>query len=497
MSQPILSVVVDDRDELPRFADAFADVGRFGDLLRQRRSLFADLSALVTGSGLLAPRRLPEDALALTRGLASDVAAGGRLFLLLPGYLAATVPEEDARQFLRELARREAPASLGTGGAASGAVLVDEHAIDEYLELPAERAEAWRLARAASLPAVDDGLRLADLREPTALLEFLSGGFAARHFNELRHERGIVVKRSRDVRKIRREHAFYGLLPEHLQAHFVPPFGYEEDDDGASYRMHRLLVPDLAVQWIHHAFSPEQFGRLLEQLLRFVDARDRRTVDGATGRAVAAELYDVKLRTRTSDFLADPVGRRVDGLLAASGVDGGIEGLVARYDALRGRLERGRAFDELVVTHGDLCFSNVLFDPAARSVHLIDPRGADHEHELYSDPYYDLAKLSHSVLGGYDLIVAEQIRVGLRDDLGLQLVASRTPDPALGVLFRAALAERGVDLRLLRLYEASLFLSMLPLHVEAPTRVLALALRGAQILGSLEGEPAARSAPSR
>lgn len=485
MSLPVLHLIIDDQGELPRFAAEFADVQRFGDLLRRRRSMVAAINELADASGLEPPLRLPEDERQLLRTLSAR-GSDRRLFLILPTCLASTAADADAVLFLRKLALLTEPTSLWRGRVPSGAVVIDEAGLAEYLQLPAEATERWRQHQSARLPAIDDGLRLADLREPTALLEYLSGSFAARHFNEVTQERWVVVKRSSDVDKMRREYRYYGLLPERLQPYFVQPFDFAEDEGGASYRMHRILVPDLAVQWIHHAFSPEQFDRLLEQLMRFVDEREVRAVGDDRGREIADHLYGAKVEERITAFLATDVGRDTDALLAAGGRRGGLRSLQQRYNALRASLEQDRAFGHLAITHGDLCFSNVLFNPAGRSVHLIDPRGADTVDELFSDPYYDLAKLSHSICGGYDLIVAEQTRPAIGQGLELGLVADHEPDPELPELFRTRLAERGFDPTLVRLYEASLFLSMLPLHIDEPTRVLALALRGAQILDQLE-----------
>ena len=46
----------------------------------------------------------------------------------------------------------------------------------------------------------------------------------------------------------------------------------------------------------------------------------------------------------------------------------------------------------LVVGHGDLCFSNILYSREANLLKLIDPKGALAEEDLYTDPYYDPEK---------------------------------------------------------------------------------------------------------
>ena len=60
------------------------------------------------------------------------------------------------------------------------------------------------------------------------------------------------------------------------------------------------------------------------------------------------------------------------------------------------------------VLHGDLCLSNILFESRLGRIKVIDPRGLNTKSQfsLYGDLRYDLAKLTHSVVGLYDHILA-------------------------------------------------------------------------------------------
>ena len=58
---------------------------------------------------------------------------------------------------------------------------------------------------------------------------------------------------------------------------------------------------------------------------------------------------------------------------------------------------------------------------------FVDPKGALEEEDLWTDPYYDLAKLSHSVLGNYDLINNSLFVVEIGDTLAPTL-ALKGPD---------------------------------------------------------------------
>jgi hypothetical protein len=53
-------------------------------------------------------------------------------------------------------------------------------------------------------------------------------------------------------------------------------------------------------------------------------------------------------------------------------------------------------------------------------------------------------------------------------------------------MFRQKLTESGFDPELTRLYEASLFISMAPLHIDVPKKVIAFLVNAADILDELE-----------
>jgi len=141
------------------------------------------------------------------------------------------------------------------------------------------------------------------------------------------------------------------------------------------------------------------------------------------------------------------------------------------------------------VMHGDFCFSNILYDSRADAIKVIDPRGLTHAGELsiYGDLCYDIAKLSHSVIGLYDFILAGACT--LNEQGPYQLEFRLNTDPWLDALqeaylqrrFGGALAARD-SLPLVIL----LFLSMLPLHADDPERQMALMANAFRLYAMLE-----------
>lgn len=142
------------------------------------------------------------------------------------------------------------------------------------------------------------------------------------------------------------------------------------------------------------------------------------------------------------------------------------------------------------VMHGDFCFSNILYDSRADAIKVIDPRGLTHDGELsiYGDISYDIAKLSHSVIGLYDFIIAG--RYALAQSGPYTLEFELKTDPWLDALQQAYLERSFLDggfaARDSMPLVVLLFLSMLPLHADDPKRQLALMANAFRLHAMLE-----------
>ena len=76
------------------------------------------------------------------------------------------------------------------------------------------------------------------------------------------------------------------------------------------------------------------------------------------------------------------------------------------------------------VVHGDLCFSNIMYDSRMNVIKVIDPRGLNNKQELtiYGNQTYDLAKLCHSLIGLYDFIIADEFELIKSENVGYKLI---------------------------------------------------------------------------
>ena len=321
-----------------------------------------------------------------------------------------------------------------------------------------------------------------------AFIRFLSGGFDARFFNTLNATDYTVTKKSTDKNKIKMEYTFYHLLPEAMQSWFVLPYSYTEDEDWASYTMERYYMADMAIRWTHNAIPAAKIAVFLEKAMGFINQRYKKTVDGAQSAWVRSTLYLDKVQDRITMLKDCKEFPLIDAYIKQGTTYSGIDDVFDRYKSLYADAQKKvKHLNYLCIGHGDFCFSNILYDDDTGLMRLIDPKGAQTEADLWSDPYYDIAKLSHSICGLYDYITSGQYTIELDHSMQFQLNISFDNAEYKKLLY-SSLERNGFHCGLTRLYEASLFLSMLPLHIDNPHKVFAFLLTALQIMNEMELE---------
>ena len=326
-----------------------------------------------------------------------------------------------------------------------------------------------------------DNNAFSDLSLRNNFLNFITGGFDARFFNALEGDEYTVTKRSNKKEKIKAEYEFYKLLPDDMKQWFVEPFDYNEDENGASYTMERYHMTDVAIRFVHGAVDDDELGDILRKLFYFISKRASRNVKAEEGKRLADELYLTKLDKRMEELKKDGAYEKYDLLLKTGTKYNGMEEVIGLYKELYKKLSGRREYTTLSIGHGDLCFSNILYSSEASLLRLIDPKGALNEDELYTDPYYDVCKLSHSVCGSYDFFNSGLFEVSYDRDLRLNLKIDSDEEEKIKI-FRSCLSENGYDYDLVRVYEAGLFLSMMPFHMDQPGKVLGFLLNAIRIM---------------
>ena len=480
-----LLLICDDREFATGEVRTLVGHRRFGDIIFKRKPLFDHFRAALPGwAGPLLFRLRSDDDLAVLRrtleGCDEDTAV-----CIIAGRAGFAQPDR-LNQLIERLPYAEEDFT-DTLYKPQLVFLRNAHAlVEQWAAFAAAPIHQWEKAWQGSRRL--ESVVPLDLSKIRDFLLFTSGSTATRHFNEVQIDAYYYTKRSSDKRKMLAEYAFYGLVPERMRPWLIQPFEYQDEGERASYKMLRYYLADTALQWVHGAFEADTFAPFVERLLFFLAERPRQACTKEQSAALAREMFVTKLEARVAQFLATAEGKRINQLATSGTPELEITHQLQRYLALYKRFEKGFAFGYKVVGHGDPCFSNILYDQQRYLLKLIDPKGAVSEDELWTHPLYDLCKVSHSALGDYDFINNGLYKVGFADDNNLVLELTQTNHAALKPIFLEQVRGMGHDVRIMRLGEASLFLSMLPLHMDYPNKVIAFMLKARQLLDEVEGE---------
>lgn len=327
---------------------------------------------------------------------------------------------------------------------------------------------------------------LVDIGRIGNFIQCITGNFDSRFFNSLQGNEYTLVKSSTNKKKIKSEYTYYHLLPDDMKFWYVMPFQYQESEKTASYTMERLHMTDLAIKWVHGSIGISEFEELLDKYFYFFQCRHKKEVSKEEYDRTARSLYVDKVVDRINDLKKLPEYRKIAKLMEAGCEEQTVDVLAEKYFELKEKIERKNHFPQVsVIGHGDPCFANALYNKSTKTLKFIDPKGALTEEELWTNPYYDIAKLSHSVCGRYDFFNNALFEIRINEQFECELHIE-FDNSEYKKIFKKKLEENGYDYLTVRLYEASLFLSMLPLHIDYPHKVFGFILNVRNILKEIE-----------
>lgn len=298
-----------------------------------------------------------------------------------------------------------------------------------------------------------------------------------RSFNALTIRSGVVTKSSDDNTKIAAEIHWFNTIPPSLKR-FIPQFidsGTLDDTKTLYYRLEYLPLLPLNELFVHGrnplVFWQQIFSLCQEYFAIASRADSIETLDMKHMQECSSRLYQHKSLSRLKNF-SKTQGIDLDTSVFYAGKNLGT--LMAICEDCITRTLNLPCIP--TVLHGDLCFSNMLFDTRARRLKILDPRGIDQQNNLtiFGNQSYDLAKLTHSVVGMYDFIIAGRYRL-IEDPINQQIqfdIDKRLE--AIQASFLATPLINGLATQDIIPAVVLLFLSMLPLHSDRADRQQAM-----------------------
>lgn len=293
---------------------------------------------------------------------------------------------------------------------------------------------------------------------------------SARAFNRLRIDGRTVRKLSADTEKMVAEASWFASVPPSLRIYTARLIDSGEENGTAFYETEYEYLPTLSELFVFGTLGRATWMRVLQSCHEFLATCA--SVEGPEPASSALrQLATVKTVDRLCRFSKE-TGFDIHHMLRYDGRP--MPSLMQIAEDLETRIDLSGTRHQTVM-HGDFCFSNVLYSSRVQRIKVIDPRGyvdASGECSIFGDVRYDLAKMTHSIVGRYDQIIAGRYAMSAEDNGRFSITFEAAPHYSWleGAWSEFEVGGVNAGSAEIRAITVGLFLSMLPLHADRPDR---------------------------
>ncbi len=308
-----------------------------------------------------------------------------------------------------------------------------------------------------------------------------------RFFNSIKvdRKRGILTKKSDDKTKFYNEILWYLKLPKDIK--YVSPriLEYSTEYTNMYIKMEYYGYNTLNEIFVYGDLSIGEWKQIFDSLLivfkdmykytlKLSKSETKKNIRKMYIKKTFNRLNSIRETEEFNSFFTNPI--YINNIKYDS------------IDIILNRLEKtlikNKIFEipSFSIIHGDLCFSNILYDTNSKLVRYIDPRGKFGDLDIYGDIRYDLAKLSHSINGLYDFIINDLFYVDIKQNSIDYKIIHREKHIKIKKLFISYMKKFKMNIDQISILEALLFLSMIPLHNDNKNRQHVMLATGIQLI---------------
>lgn len=331
---------------------------------------------------------------------------------------------------------------------------------------------------------------------------------------EVDQDRGVIIKKSLKTNDLHDEYLWYISLPEELKT-IVPrvvSFTYKKNlslTEYAKFELEYYGYQTLAEAWVYDNWHVHIWYWTIGNLLNIL--RSFRVYKSKLDKECYSKMYWKKTVERIASLnlwldkkddnqaISNNKKRIKDLLMADTLLINNVEhvGWSTLKHKIKDKIETLYCDDKYTtIIHGDYHFGNILFDVYTKLTKLIDPRGNFGVTGVFGDCKYDLAKLRHSISGGYNFISNDLFQFMYDNDKTIKFTIPYNDEHIkivkwFDIMLESEIIDEnnfGIEKFILddiKLIEGLLFMSMLPLQYDHPERLNAYLTRGIMILNEV------------
>ena len=294
----------------------------------------------------------------------------------------------------------------------------------------------------------------------------------SRFFNSVKYNDDVVLKKSNENKiKIQREIMWFLAMPKKLHKYFPDLVSYNLDDTNPEYSIRYCEGNTIQEMWLYSNFNDELWIKILTRVMNTINDFKKNSNEKKID--FYSFIYNqLEKRVNIDEFFAGDT-------LEINNVTYDLNKLKEFFNSYLKQSNIRFTDSNSYICHGDMVFSNILYNIATNDIKLIDPRGNFCENIIYGDIRYDIAKLTQCIVGDYDYIVNDLFTL---TDNGYKIYMAKS-NTLKDTLFSFVTKE--YDRRDILFLTAIQFMTMIPLHKENKNHQTMMRYKAIEILDSI------------
>ena len=305
-----------------------------------------------------------------------------------------------------------------------------------------------------------------------------------RYFNSLQFDDSgeSIVKTSKDNLKLINEINWYKKIPRDI-LELVPKILDSDVSNNPFIKLEYVKHPTLSELWLYSDFPTAFWKNIIQDLLEIIQRFKEHKED------VSEQEYHLIYFQKTVDRINELIETNKifkeifdNDFISINGKK------LKNWSLIRDKIEKKIKTiynkDDNCLIHGDLYFSNILYDSETSKYKIIDPRGK-WGNGISGDIKYDIAKIRHSIVGGFDTITNGLYTVTYEKDDGVEINIFEPKNYEIICEDLDTNIKKYWNLDEIKMIEGLLFISMLPLHEDNFERQLAFFTIGIKRLNEI------------
>ncbi len=301
---------------------------------------------------------------------------------------------------------------------------------------------------------------------------------SSRSFNTIKvmENKGILIKTSKNKDKFNDEIEYISMLPSDVKVYFPRIIEKNLNEVKMEYYGYPTLAEYMLYWKIDNIYWNKIFGAIENVLDEFTK------YEYSIGFNAYFDFYYNKLTERLKSFKKQIDDKFLfDNYLIINNKKYKNINLLDKQ--IKQKIIDLYSEDDFTIMHGDLCFNNILYDLYSNIIRMIDTRGSFGKCKgIYGDRKYDIAKLTHSVIGQYDYIVNNIFKIQISNGQIFYEIPKRENYEYLKTLNVKLIEKNNYSYEDIIFLVGLLFVSMTPLHNDNIDRQITMYAHGIKFI---------------